>query len=385
MSRRPERASRSRISRTSRAAVRRHRRVSALTGNRRLDEPHRQTWPSGFSGRCTLVTDSYDQPGGMWFNPGYPAAARHPHPRGVGRDARCRPAEPAGAAAPVRRVGRARALLAEIEGPETYGPSSSSVVIRQRALSPMPPEPERRFPRSRRWPSSTCSPPKRQSWRHICCPPVGALERADVPLLPRWLPARPSRTQFTPAIVPPVARNAGPIWRMFGGPGRTARLRRPRSRDDLRTPPTGRVRLLRPRRRTKPRRRRCRVRRASGAVVDSGAVFGWAHRLLPDGPMAACAPKPLLAQLAQAEPRCAATTSAHRSSPAADHELAAARIDRHGSDGLPEPGHRTGRRRDRGRGAGFRVASFQARCEATRDLPLGVVAIPHGWSAPQRL
>ena len=77
------------------AAVRRHGRVSALTGtgvsmSRTANVAEWLLWA------LHVVTDSYDEPGGMWFNPGYllQLDTRELSRRRTGRPAQARRADP---------------------------------------------------------------------------------------------------------------------------------------------------------------------------------------------------------------------------------------------------------------------------------------------------
>ena len=62
-------------------------------------------------------------------------------------------------------------------------------------------------------------------------PAVGALERADLPLLLDGYQLAVA-TQFTPAMVPPGAER-WPVWRMFGALAERLGLGRARSRPDV--------------------------------------------------------------------------------------------------------------------------------------------------------
>ena len=248
------------------AAVRRHGRVSALTGtgvsmSRTANVAEWLLWA------LHIVTDSYDQPGGMWFNPGYlmqldtrVMAASDGSP-GVGPPSR--PELP-------RRFGEwpCAALLSEIEARNV------------RTLLVVGGNPATAFPDARRTRAAFASldtlavidvlPTETTALATHLLPAVGALERADVPwLLDGYQLA--VATQFTPAMVAPVAER-WPVWRMFASLGERLGL------DVLGGGLTSAVAtdelLLRPLA-ERSRGGADAVFAARHGIVESGAVFGW--------------------------------------------------------------------------------------------------------------
>jgi hypothetical protein len=209
-------------------------------------------------------------------------------------------------------------------------------------------------------------------------PALGALERADLPLLLDGYQLAVA-TQFTPAIVAPVAER-WPIWRMFGAMGERLGL------DVLGRGQTWDTAtdesLLRPLA-GRSRGGADAVFGARRGVVHSGAVFGWVHRLLPGGRWR-LAPQALLAQLTQlAEtaptPSAGLQLIAHRQLGTMNSQLraltdtavmvASTRAAELGGDGTEVEVRVAGR-----------VVTGAVRGD--ERIPHGVVAIPHGWSAP---
>ena len=136
--------------------------------------------------------------------------------------------------------------------------------------------------------------PKRPHLATHVLPAVGALERADLPFLLDTYQLAVA-TQFTPAMVPPVAQR-WPVWRMFGELGE--RLGLDVLGGGLTAATATDEKLL------QPLAKRSRggadaVFAARSGVVASGAVFGWVRGLLPGGRWR-LAPAPLLEQLAAA-------------------------------------------------------------------------------------
>jgi anaerobic selenocysteine-containing dehydrogenase len=211
-------------------------------------------------------------------------------------------------------------------------------------------------------------------------PAVDMLERADLPwLLDSYQLA--VATQFTPALVPPIAER-WPVWRMFAelggrlgldvlGGGLTAgsatdeamlRSLAERSRGGADT-----------------------VFAARHGVVDSGAIFGWPRQILPEGRWR-LAPSQLISQLAEARasglgPPDSATLQliAHRQLRTMNSQLrnlaeTAVRVDVSkaealGGDGTEVEVRASGR-------------SVRGIVKGDEHVPPGAVTIPHGWSAP---
>lgn len=219
------------------AAVRRHGRVSALTGTG-VSMAATANVAEWMLWALHIVTDSYDQPGGMWFNPGYLLQL----------DTRTLPSS---------------------DGRSEPGPSSRPK-LRVASASGRAPH------------SSVRSRP--------------ATERADVPwLLDGYQLA--VATQFTPAVVEPVS-DRWPMWRMFAGLGERLGLdvlgrglTADTATDEL---------LIRAIAATS-RGGADAVLAARNGVIHSGAVFGWVRDVLPSGRWQ-LAPALLSAQLAGCMP-----------------------------------------------------------------------------------
>jgi hypothetical protein len=183
-------------------------------------------------------------------------------------------------------------------------------------------------------------------------------------------------TQFTPAIVPPVAER-WPVWRMFGALGERLGL------DVLGrglTADTATDESLLRATAERSRGGADAVFAARHGVVDSGAVFGWVRRLLPDGRWR-LAPEPLVAQLAETALPTHEELQliAHRQLGTMNSQLrnladTAVMVDPALADELGGDGTEVEVR------VAGRVVSGIVRGDA-RILP-GVVTIPHGWAAP---
>ena len=353
------------------AAVRRHGRVSALTGtgvsmSRTANVSEWLLWA------LHVVTDSYDQPGGMWFNPGYLLQL----------DTRILPVSDgtAGSGPPSRPELPRRfdewpcaGLLSEIEAGNV------------RTLFVVGGNPATAFPDATRTRAALASletlavvdvlPTETTALATHILPAIGALERADLPLLLDGYQLAVA-TQFTPAMVPPVAER-WPIWRMFGALGERLGLE---VLGGGLTSETATDELLLRSIASRSRGGADAVFAARRGVVDSGAVFGWVRGLLPDGRWR-LAPEALVAQLAEAVPTPPEELQliAHRQLRTMNSQL------RNLTDTAvmvsPKRAAELG-----GDGAevevlvGQRVVSGTVRGDAR--LPRGVVAIPHGWSAP---
>jgi anaerobic selenocysteine-containing dehydrogenase len=357
------------------AAVRRHGRVSALTGTG-VSMSAAANVAEWLLWALHVVTDSYDQPGGMWFNPGYLLQL----------DTRTLPvsdgtAGPGPASRPElpRRFDEwpCAALISEIEAGNVQ------------ALFVVGGNPATAFPDATRTRAALASldtlavvdvlPTETTELATHVLPAVGALERADLPLLLDGYQLAVA-TQFTPAIVPPVAERR-PLWGMFGALGERlgfdvlgAGLTAETATDEL---------LLR-RIAERSRGGGDAVFAARHGVVDSGAVFGWVRGLLPEGRWR-LAPQALVAQLAEAvttavhEPTEQLQLIAHRQLRTMNSQLrnltdtavmvAPARAAELGGDGTKVEVR-----------VGDRIISGTVRGD--ERIPAGVVSIPHGWSAP---
>ncbi len=353
------------------AAVRRHGRVSALTGtgvsmSRTANVAEWLLWA------LHVVTDSYDQPGGMWFNPGYllqldtRTLAVSDGTPGAGPPSR--PELP-------RRFDEwpCAGLLSEIEAGNVQ------------ALFVVGGNPATAFPDATRTRAALAAldtlavvdvlPTETTELATHLLPAVGALERADVPVLLDGYQLAVA-TQFTPAVVPPVA-DRWPVWRMFGALGERLGIEvlgRGQTADSATDES-----LLRP----LAERSRGGAGAVFGArhgVVDTGAVFGWVRRLLPDGRWR-LAPEPLLQQLADADPGPAEGLQliAHRQLRTMNSQLrdlteTAVMVAPDAATALGGDGTEVEVR------VAGRVVSGPVRGD--KRVPPGVVAIPHGWSAP---
>jgi anaerobic selenocysteine-containing dehydrogenase len=233
-----------------------------------------------------VVTESFDRPGGMWFNPGYFARLDE-------RDAL--PASPPPAAGPPSRPDIPRllgewpaALLAEeIEA----GRVRALVVLGGNLVTALP-ETSRLLRALDLLEALAVFEVRRTetvdvATHVIACP--DQLERSDLPTLDLFQPA--VSTRYTAPVVPRPARLA-PMWRSLAELGRglgvdvlgddrdpeavsdddvLARIARGRDLDELRA--------------------------AEAPVVTASAVYGWAEPRLPRGRWD-LAPPPLVAQLA---------------------------------------------------------------------------------------
>ena len=323
-----------------------------------------------------VVTDSYDRPGGMWFNPGY--LSRLDTREWQASDGVPEPGPPSRPELP-RRFGEwpCAGLVGEIEA----GHVTTLIVVGGNPVTAFPD-----VERTTRALSSLDTlvvvdvmPTETTDVATHVLPAVDQLERADTTwLLDTYQLA--VAAQATTAVVDPVAERR-PVWWMLGALAERLGLSAlPRgatvadaTEDDLLGPlydrsVGGRADL---------------VERPSGTVA-SGAVFGWVHeRVLPDGGWRLGAP-PLIEQLRGHLSAAHADRSARRAGPrtgpdppstAADDELPATRHRRPGSPdrwgrraGAPLGGARPRRGRYCGHGhLGARVGHRTA--EGGRSAP----------------
>ncbi len=239
-----------------------------------------------------VATDSYDRPGGMWFNPGYllqldqrdwPASDGVPEPGPPSR-----PELP-------RRFGEwpCAALVSEIEA----GNVTTLFVVGGNPVTAFPDE-----ARTRAALASLDTlvvidvlPTETTELATHVLPAVDQLERADTTWLLDGFQLAVA-AQYTPAVVP-VSAERKPVWWMVGSLAERLGLSALPRGVTLDTATD--TELLMP----------LLERSAGGAeallgspsgVVASGAVFGWVHeRVLPEGGWR-LAPAPLMAQLADA-------------------------------------------------------------------------------------
>jgi anaerobic selenocysteine-containing dehydrogenase len=358
------------------AAVRRAGRIAAMTGTGTSMGPTANT-TEWLTWALMIVTGSYDQPGGMWFNPGYFAQldrkALSPSDGSPEAGAPSRPEFPRRndqwpCAAMVDEIeaGRLRVLFVVGGNPATAFPQPTRLANAFRKLDALVVL------------DVVENQTEAQATHVLPCP--NQLERAD---LPRWLDLmRPAVFgQYTPAVVEPPGE-CRPVWWYFGQIGRIlgfdllpGGLDPDQATDDD---------ILRPI--ADASRTSFETLKASpvGHVSDT-SVFGWVHKILPDGRWR-LAPSELVAQLAAARrdagllliPR---RQGRHVNSGNAD-------IGAGGTRDMPEiliNSHDATRLeiQDRSRvevvsGAGsvFGVA------KVTDDIRSGAVSVPHGFSEP---
>jgi anaerobic selenocysteine-containing dehydrogenase len=357
------------------AAIRLHGRVSALTGTG-VSMSATANVAEWLLWALHIVTDSYDQPGGMWFNPGYLLQL----------DTRTLPVSDGTAGAgPASRPELPRrfdewpcaALISEIEAGNV------------RTLFVVGGNPATAFPDGPRTRAALASldtlavvdvlPTETTELATHLLPAVGALERADLPLLLDGYQLAVA-TQFTRAMVAPVAER-WPVWRMFGALGE--RLGFDVLGGGL-TSETATDELLLQRLAERSRGGAEAVFGAVHGVLDSGAVFGWVRRLLPDGRWR-LAPRALLEQLAEAVPTATLAPAgqlqliAHRQLRTMNSQLrnltdTAVMVSPNRAAELGGDGTRVEVR------AAGRIATGAVRGD--ERIPAEVVAIPHGWSTP---
>jgi anaerobic selenocysteine-containing dehydrogenase len=366
------------------ATIHRHGRVSALTGtgvsmSRTANVAEWLLWCLG------VVSGSYDEPGGMWFNPGYLLQLDQ-------RDWAASDGTPG--AGPASRPELPRrfdewpcaGLISEIEA----GNVGAVVVVGGNPATAFP-DAARTAAALSRVPTLAVLdvvPTDTTALATHVLPAVGQLERADLPwLLDAYQLA--VATQFTPAVVAPAAER-WPVWRAFAELG--ARL----GVDVL---PRGSTletaddeALLAPIA-DRSRGGRDAVLGARHGVVHEGATFGWVRdRVLPEGRWR-LAPAPLLHQLEEAWDGLGESGGAGalrlvaarqlRAMNSQLRDLAAARLPGGAPAVLahPEVVHAHG-----GPGTAVRVRSahgeLRGRLEADDRLPVGSVAVPHGYGDP---
>jgi len=274
------------------AAIRRHRRVSALTGtgtsmSATANLTEWMLWA------LHIVTGSYDQPGGMWFNPGY--LMQLDKREWTPSDGRALPG-PASRPELPRRFDEypCAGLVSEIE--------SRNI----RALLVVGGNPLTALPDAARTASALrdlellvvvdvietdTTPLATHLW-----PAAGQLERADVPwLLDAYQLAVAS--QYTPAVVAP-AQDRIPVWRMFADLGASLGVSvLPRGVDLADATDEALIARIGEGSRGGAEA----LFEARHGTVHSGAVFGWVtDSVLPDRRWRV-APAPLVQLLAEVE------------------------------------------------------------------------------------
>ena len=276
------------------AAVRRHGRVSALTGTGCSMAPSANL-TEWFLWALHVVTGSSDRPGGVWFNPGYlmqlDTRAWAPSDGVPEPGPRSRPELP-------RRFGEypCAALVDEIE----QGNVRALIVVGGNPITALPDEPRLRRALARLDVLAVVDVVETATTElatHVL-PAAGQLERADVSwLLDTYQLA--VATQYTPAVVPPSGQRR-PVWTIFADLGRRLGVPvLPRGADPATASDDSLIRSLAGR----SRGGADAVLGAADGVVHSGAVFGWVtERVLPNGRFR-LAPTPLLEQLATHDER----------------------------------------------------------------------------------
>ncbi|MCP3975205.1 MAG: molybdopterin-dependent oxidoreductase, partial [bacterium] len=353
-------------------AIRRHGRIAGLTGTGST---------MSAAANCTewllwallIVTGSYDQPGGMWFNPGYlrQLDTREWTP-GTGE------AEPGPASRPElpRRLGEhpAAALADEIE--------ASNV----RALIVVGGNPLAAFPEVDRLEKAlqaldvlvvidVVETPTTRLATHVL-PSTGQLERPDMPhYIDQFHPI--VATRYTAAVVPPGADRKSTWWIL-------ARLAAQLGQDIL---PTGLTLestdddLLAP---LASRSRASSFEAIVAGGIDNVAaephVFGWVLPRLPDGKWRV-APEPLLAQLTELEVADGLVLVSQRQ----PHHLNSQLADRQRTQRATiEINPAEAARLDLAAKSQVTVhsahGSVSGELELNGAIPLGSVSIPHGFT-----
>lgn len=311
------------------AAIRRHGRFGGLTGTGSTMSPAANVtewllW-------CLLIiTGSYDQPGGMWFNPGFlrqlDTRSWEPDPGAPGPGPASRPELP-------RWIDEypSSALLDEIES----GNVRALIVLGGNPLSAFP-ETDRTAKALERLDVLAVADVLETSTTRLAShvlPSAGQLERAD---LPAWIDQfHPVvATRYTEAVVPPAADRKPLWWIMAAIAGRLGHDILPSgvtldgADDDLLAPIAERSRAG-----------SFEAVKAGGIenIADEPVVFGWVLERLPEGRWR-IAPRSVVEQLATMAPAPGLTLIPHRrthhlNSQLADHpRLGPPRISMHPAD-----------------------------------------------------
>jgi anaerobic selenocysteine-containing dehydrogenase len=235
-----------------------------------------------------IVTHSYDQPGAMWFNPGFlrrldtrpwTPSGGEPGPGPASRpDLPGRFGEfPCAALADEIEAGNLRALFVVGGNPVTSFPDTDRTLAALGRLDLL----------------AVCDIVPSQTTAiasHVfAC--ADSLERAD---LPQYIDAHLPMvaTQYTAAVVSPAA-DRRPLWWPFAQLGRRFGLDLLRGMDPDTCSDDDLLKAAASRGRSSFEE----LKAANGPVVAEDAVFGWVERMLPDGRWR-LAPAPLVAQLA---------------------------------------------------------------------------------------
>jgi anaerobic selenocysteine-containing dehydrogenase len=235
-----------------------------------------------------IVTHSYDQPGAMWFNPGYlrrldqrswSPGTGEPGPGPASRpDLPGRFGEfPCAALADEIEAGNLRALFVVGGNPVTSFPDAGRIRGALQQLDVLAVS------------DIVASETTALASHVFAC--ADSLERADFPqYIDAHLPA--VATQYSAAVVPPGA-DRKPLWWPFAQLGRRLGLDLIRGLDPDTCTDDDLLRTVASRGRLSFEE----LKAANGPVVADDAVFGWVEGMLPDGRWRV-APAPLVAQLA---------------------------------------------------------------------------------------
>lgn len=270
------------------AAVRRHGRLAGQTGTGTTMAPSANL-TEWLLWALHIVTDSFDRPGGAWFNPGFLAGfdrrARLASDGKPGPGPSSRPDMPqrwgefpSGALADEIEAGNLRALFVVGGNPATAMPDVGRMTPALRQLEVL----------------ATVDVVETETTRlatHVL-PATGQLERADLPSFVDLLQPAVVAQYTAPVVAPPAQR--WPTWRVFaelaerlGHPLLRGVSAQDASDDDALAPLAVNARATLD-----------ELKAAPGPVVADGAVFGWIDSLLPDGKWR-IAPTELVEQLPQ--------------------------------------------------------------------------------------
>jgi anaerobic selenocysteine-containing dehydrogenase len=268
------------------AAIRRYGRIAGQTGTGCTMAPNANL-TEWLLWALHIVTDSFDRPGGAWFNPGFISGfdrrRREPTDGVPGPGPRSRPElprrygeYPCAAMADEIEAGNLRALFVVGANPVTALPDAGKLATALERLEVLA--------------VADVLPNETTARATHILPVAGQLERADLPhFIDQLQPGIVA--QYTPAIVRPGA-DRRPMWRVFAElaaalghdlmPGTDPSTA---TDDDALAPLLvgGRATLD-------------ALRSADQAVLDEGPVFGWIRELLPNGRWR-LAPRPLVNQL----------------------------------------------------------------------------------------
>lgn len=275
------------------AAVRRHRRVAVQTGTgvtfaATANLTEWMTWA------LSIVTGSYDQPGGMWFNPGFFSQMDRRPP---GRASEEAPAtlEPGGPASrpDIPSIGfehPGSALCDEIEAGHVR-----AVILIGNSLLTSYPDVERTRAALARLDLLIVAEVRETGATELAthvAPVLGSLERSDVNFYLGRL-GQAVAGVYTPALLEPGARR-WPMWRVMERLGRELGLQTlPRQLDASTADNDDLLRAMADRGRVPFDE----LRRAPTAVVSEHSTFGWVREHMLPGGRWTLAPRLLVEQL----------------------------------------------------------------------------------------